>query len=175
MESSDVQAAPSGLGRAIAVRRTELGLKRKDLAERSSLSYPYVSELEKGTKEPSARALRQLAEALGLSPTELLALSEHYAGEDGQASARRSAIGDAKPGRVGSSSLGPEAGAQLAYLLEAVRATSDSQHGLSNLAELVARLVHEELEAFKRDELPSLVAVELQRTLANALRQGERS
>ena len=39
---------------AIAVRRTELGLKRKDLAERSSLSYPYVSELENGTKEPSA-------------------------------------------------------------------------------------------------------------------------
>ena len=175
MELPDVQTAPSGLGRAIAVRRTELGLKRKDLAERSSLSYPYVSELEKGTKEPSARALRQLAEALELSPTELLALSEHYAGEDGQVLAPRSAAGETKPGRVGSSSAGPEAGTQLAYLLEAVRATADAQHDASNLAELVARLVREELEAFKRDELPGLVAVELQRTLANALRQGERS
>ncbi|MEI2704084.1 MAG: hypothetical protein V9E89_02230 [Ilumatobacteraceae bacterium] len=63
----------------------------------------------------------------------------------------------------------------MAYLLEAVRATADAQHDASNLAEFVARLVREELEAFKRDELPGLVAVELQRTLANALRQGERS
>ncbi len=55
-----------GLGRAIQVRRAELGLKRKDLARSAALSYPYLSELETGSKAPSARALGQLAEALRL-------------------------------------------------------------------------------------------------------------
>src|SRR3954468_21308524 len=78
MERTDREQHSSGLGRAIAVRRAELGLKRKDLAARSSLSYPYVSELENGTKEPSAPALRQLAEALELSATQLLERSERF-------------------------------------------------------------------------------------------------
>ncbi len=52
-------------------------MKRRELAERADLSYPYVSEIEKGTKEPSAKSLRQLAEALGFGSTaELLAWTE---------------------------------------------------------------------------------------------------
>ena len=43
------------LGRAIRVRRETLDLKRRDLALRAGLSYPYVSEIENGNKEPSAR------------------------------------------------------------------------------------------------------------------------
>lgn len=61
-----------GLGKAIKIRRIELGLERKDLAERSGLSYPYLSEIENGTKPGSARALRAIAEALGLELHELL-------------------------------------------------------------------------------------------------------
>ena len=82
-------------------------------------------------------------------------------------------MGEIRPDRIALSSADAEAGAQLASLLEAVRTTAAAQHSSSNLAELVARLVRDELDAFKRDELPGLVAVELQRTLANALRQGE--
>jgi transcriptional regulator with XRE-family HTH domain len=52
-------------------------MKRRELAERAELSYPYVSEIEKGTKEPSAKSLRQLAEALGFASTaDLLAWTE---------------------------------------------------------------------------------------------------
>jgi transcriptional regulator with XRE-family HTH domain len=64
------------LGRAIQLRRVELGLKRPELAKRADLSYPYVSELENGLKTPSTKALRQLARAVELSPAELIALAD---------------------------------------------------------------------------------------------------
>jgi len=144
-------------------------MKRKDLAERSGLSYPYVSELEKGTKEPSARALRQLAEALELSSTELLALSERYAGEPGGSRAVASQ----------SVALGPTAADTDAELLSYVTAlakrVAPEPVQPNQIVELVAKLVRAELDAFKREELPGLVASELQRTLAHALQQGIRS
>src|SRR5688500_12015499 len=41
------------LGRFLEHRRHELGLSRRELAERSELPYPYVSQLETGDREPS--------------------------------------------------------------------------------------------------------------------------
>jgi transcriptional regulator with XRE-family HTH domain len=64
------------LGRVIAMRRAELGLKRNDLRDRSSLSYPYLAELEHGTKRASQSALAAIAEALDLRPSELLERAE---------------------------------------------------------------------------------------------------
>jgi len=69
-------SADKWLGRAIAIRRTEMGLKRKDLHERAHLSYPYISEIENGVKEPSAKALRLIAEALEMKVADLAALAE---------------------------------------------------------------------------------------------------
>jgi len=73
---SDDLTARTALGRAIELRRVQLGFKRKDLALAAQLSYPYISELEKGAKDPSAKAMRQIAEALHLSVADLLALGE---------------------------------------------------------------------------------------------------
>lgn len=69
----------SALGRAIASRRGEIGLKRNDLRDRSGLSYPYIAELETGRKRPSQAALDALARALELSTSELLARAERLA------------------------------------------------------------------------------------------------
>ena len=44
------------LGRFLEHRRRELGLSRRDLAEQSELSYPYVSQLE--TSRRSGHVLR---------------------------------------------------------------------------------------------------------------------
>lgn len=64
-------------GYAVELRRTMLRMKRRDLAERAELSYPYISEIEKGMKEPSAKSLRQLADALEFeSVTELMSFVE---------------------------------------------------------------------------------------------------
>lgn len=67
------------VGRAIRVIRTEHGMTRKGLAERSGLSYPYISEIETGKKSPSSKALRSIADAIGIPPHELLAAAETLA------------------------------------------------------------------------------------------------
>jgi transcriptional regulator with XRE-family HTH domain len=65
-----------GLGRAIQVLRAEQALSRRDLAERSGLSYSYLAEIETGAKSPSSRALASLAEGLGLAAHELVLRAE---------------------------------------------------------------------------------------------------
>lgn len=71
------------LGRAIKVERTARGMDRRALAERSGLSYPYLSEIENGSKRPSSQAVLLIAEALGLGPSELMAAAERLrASED---------------------------------------------------------------------------------------------
>src|SRR5712664_25064 len=72
MADQDLTTDADRLGRAVHLRRVELGLKRPELAKRAELSYPYVSEIENGLKTPSTKALRQLAAALDLSPAELI-------------------------------------------------------------------------------------------------------
>jgi transcriptional regulator with XRE-family HTH domain len=64
------------LGRAIKVTRTEQGLERKELARISGLSYPYLSEIEKGKKRASTEALLPIARALGLRHSELIERAE---------------------------------------------------------------------------------------------------
>lgn len=60
------------LGHFLEHRRRELGLSRRDLADQSGLSYPYVSQLETGDREPALKAMRALAPVLDL-PVEQLA------------------------------------------------------------------------------------------------------
>lgn len=59
------------LGRTIAARRDELGMTRKELAEATGLSYPYVAQIETGYRLPSSRHQVPIAKALGLSLDEL--------------------------------------------------------------------------------------------------------
>src|SRR6266545_2322629 len=80
--SSD-RAFFEALGRAIKVLRAERGLERKELAEASGVSYPYLSEIENGKKQPSSKAVLALAEALGVAPSDLLAMAEQRAGSSG--------------------------------------------------------------------------------------------
>ena len=62
------------LGRFLEHRRRELGLSRRDLADQSGLSYPYISQLETGDREPALKAMRALAPVLDVRPEELAAL-----------------------------------------------------------------------------------------------------
>jgi transcriptional regulator with XRE-family HTH domain len=68
------------VGRAIKVLRAARGLSRKDVAEAAGISYPYLSEIENGAKPGSARALRPIAEALGVPLHELFAAAEELLG-----------------------------------------------------------------------------------------------
>ena len=62
------------LGRFLEARRTELDLSRRDVAERSGLSYPYVSQLETGEREPALKAMRLLAPVLEVAVEDLASL-----------------------------------------------------------------------------------------------------
>jgi transcriptional regulator with XRE-family HTH domain len=55
------------LGKKIAARRDELGMTRKQLAEVTSLSYPYIAQIETGYRLPSTRHQVIIAKVLGLS------------------------------------------------------------------------------------------------------------
>ena len=59
------------LGKKIAVRREELGLSRKQLAEATRLSYPYIAQIETGYRLPSTKHQVILAKVLGMSLDEL--------------------------------------------------------------------------------------------------------
>jgi transcriptional regulator with XRE-family HTH domain len=79
MPSTEDPAFYEALGRAIKVARTEQGLSRKELAQRAEVSYPYVADIETGRGRPSSTALLQIAKALGMAPSELLARAEAFA------------------------------------------------------------------------------------------------
>jgi len=64
------------LGRRIAARREELGMTRKDLAEATELSYPFIAQIETGYRLPSTKHQVTLSNVLGLSLDELFGTSE---------------------------------------------------------------------------------------------------
>jgi transcriptional regulator with XRE-family HTH domain len=161
------EARTNQLGKAVRIRRELLDLKRRDLADRAGLSYPYISEIENGVKQPSHSALTRIAAALDLEVSELAALGEGL----GAADAERS-IGSS-PAPVVASPQRPRitVGSRMALAdpLDAIALRSIGSSFPGDLdpgvAELVSDLVAEELERFRRDELPEIVRAEVQRIL----------
>ncbi len=60
------------LGANVRYHRKRLGLSQERLALDAGLERSYVSDLERGTRNPSVRALGRLADALGVEPKSLL-------------------------------------------------------------------------------------------------------
>ena len=60
------------LGRNVRAQRRRLGLSQEELALEAGMKRAYVSDLERGTRNPSVRALGRLAVALRVAPCTLL-------------------------------------------------------------------------------------------------------
>lgn len=60
------------LGRAIRTQRKQAELSLRELAARTNVSNPYLSQIERGLHEPSVRVLRSIARALNISAETLL-------------------------------------------------------------------------------------------------------
>jgi len=60
------------LGVFIKEQRTKANLSLRQLAELTSLSNPYLSQVERGLHQPSVRVLRAISDALNLSAESLL-------------------------------------------------------------------------------------------------------
>jgi transcriptional regulator with XRE-family HTH domain len=154
--------AAERLGQAIQVRRAELGMKRRELAAGAELSYPYVSEIENGMKDPSARALHALAEALGLTPGELFARAEDL--RDVTAVRRRPENRVAANDTTGTQ---PEAGDPAGLVTHsALHAPTLEPSGLGHTADrLIAEAVEAAMAQWARTQLPRLVQQEVTRAL----------
>ena len=60
------------LGELIRKQRQQAELTLRELAERTNVSNPYLSQIERGLHEPSVRVLKAIASALNLSAEQLL-------------------------------------------------------------------------------------------------------
>ena len=67
------EARRGALGAFIRQQRERAGLSLRQLAELTSLSNPYLSQVERGLHQPSVRVLRAISDALNLSAETLLA------------------------------------------------------------------------------------------------------
>jgi transcriptional regulator with XRE-family HTH domain len=68
-----LQAQREALGAFIRQQRKQANLSLRQLAELSSLSNPYLSQVERGLHQPSVRVLKAISDALNLSAETLLA------------------------------------------------------------------------------------------------------
>ena len=59
-------------GRILQELRTERGLSQENLGFESNYHRTYISQLERGQKNPSLRAIFRLAKALGVKPSEMI-------------------------------------------------------------------------------------------------------
>jgi transcriptional regulator with XRE-family HTH domain len=60
------------VGRNFARLRRESGLTQEDVEERSGFSQQYLSDLERGKRNPTVITLYELAQALGVSHVDLV-------------------------------------------------------------------------------------------------------
>jgi transcriptional regulator with XRE-family HTH domain len=74
------------LGAYIRSKRKHANLTLRQLAERTRLSNPYLSQIERGLHQPSVRVIRLISDALNVSAETLLAqaglLRHDHAGDD---------------------------------------------------------------------------------------------
>jgi len=75
------QSQLSALGELIRSQRRLANLSLRDLAERTNVSNPYLSQIERGLHEPSIRVIKAIANALDIS-TETLLAQVGLVGED---------------------------------------------------------------------------------------------
>ena len=73
MDTDPWDAQMKALGNFIRSQRKLANLSLRQLAELTSLSNPYLSQIERGLHQPSVRVLRALADALNVSAETLLA------------------------------------------------------------------------------------------------------
>jgi transcriptional regulator with XRE-family HTH domain len=66
------QSQLTALGEFIRSQRRLANLSLRELAERTNVSNPYLSQIERGMHEPSVRVLRSIARALNVSAETLL-------------------------------------------------------------------------------------------------------
>jgi transcriptional regulator with XRE-family HTH domain len=86
-DESSGDGQTEALGAFIRSKRKLANLSLRQLAERTRLSNPYLSQIERGLHQPSVRVIRLISDALNVSAETLLAqagvLRHDHAGAEG--------------------------------------------------------------------------------------------
>jgi transcriptional regulator with XRE-family HTH domain len=86
------------LGAFIRTQRKLANLSLRQLAEMTSLSNPYLSQVERGLHQPSVRVLKLISDALNVSAETLLAQAGLLDGDRASAAAAAGRASAAAPG-----------------------------------------------------------------------------
>lgn len=70
------------IGRRIARRRNQLGLKQAEVEERADLGQKYLSSIERAISIPSTEVIMRLAIALETTPDEFLVGTARHEGDE---------------------------------------------------------------------------------------------
>lgn len=63
-------------GKHVRSLRNKTGLTQEEIADRAGIHVTYLSGIERGFRNPSARNIRRLAKALGVPTRELFSFNE---------------------------------------------------------------------------------------------------
>ena len=70
-------------GAAVRIRREELGLSQEALGYKAKVHRTYVSDVERGARNPTVRVMWKLADALDTKPSVLLGIAEEALADPG--------------------------------------------------------------------------------------------
>src|SRR3954463_12559552 len=83
MARGKVSKTVGTLGDYLREQRTSAQLSLRQLAEQAGVSNPYLSQIERGLRRPSAEVLQQIAKALRISAEQLYIRAGIVSPEDG--------------------------------------------------------------------------------------------
>jgi transcriptional regulator with XRE-family HTH domain len=75
-EGSQAERICQNFGKAVFIRRKQLGFSQEEFADRAGITRTYVSDVERGARNVSLKNLIRFAEALELPPSKLMAMVE---------------------------------------------------------------------------------------------------
>ena len=90
MAKSKVGQTVESLGEYLKEQRVSARLSLRQLSEQAGVSNPYLSQIERGLRKPSADVLQQIAKALRISAEQLYIRAGILSPEDLQAGSERS-------------------------------------------------------------------------------------
>ena len=90
MAKSKVGLTVESLGDYLKEQRVSARLSLRQLSEQAGVSNPYLSQIERGLRKPSADVLQQIAKALRISAEQLYLRAGILSPEDLQAGSERS-------------------------------------------------------------------------------------
>ena len=106
------QTPVDALGAFIRVQRQLAHMSLREMAALTSVSNAYLSQIERGLHQPSLRVLRSIAQALGITPEELLRRADFLSpsGDADDANAAGPGACPAGATDTGRGAAGPDAG-----------------------------------------------------------------